>query len=56
VNVTASPTWGEDEEAWKVVESWGVAKIVTGLELVAVCVGVDESFAVSVIVNDCAEV
>ena len=40
----------------KLVEGGGGVEIVTALELVAVCVGVDESFAVSVIVNDCAEV
>jgi hypothetical protein len=56
VNVTAWPTWGEDEETWKIVDNGSVAKIVTDRELVEVCVGVDESFAVSVIVNDCAEV
>ena len=56
VNVTSVFTTGLDGRNVKLVESGGGAVTVTALELVAVCDGDDESFAVSVTVNDCAVV
>jgi len=52
VNVTGVFTIGLAGWNVKLVEGGGGIEIVTVLKLVAVCVGVDESVAVTVTVND----
>lgn len=56
VKVTGEFTIGVAGRNVKLVDRGGGAVTVTPLELVAVCDGDDESFAVSVTVKDCAVV